>query len=308
MKRAKVVMALAVAIHVASFLLMLREVEPFYSWFYSIAWWTYIFLLAAANHLKAQNSLIFDKPREAVWVFLFSTTLWLFFEIFNFRLDNWNYVGVPIQTYVRWPGYFIAFGTVLPGIFETETMVRNLGIARTRLKPVRITQPLLVRFILLGTVMMVFPILAPTWFFPFVWLGLIFLLDPLLYWSAEAHHDSFSAQAERGDYSLLLRLLIAGMICGLLWEFWNFWAGSKWIYSVPKLGFLKLFEMPFLGFFGFPPFALECYLAYRLSVLVRDRYLNRSIVRPVLVLVLVLVYCALVFQGIDRYNVWTFSV
>jgi len=106
---------------------------------------------------------------------------------------------------------------------------------------------------------------------------------------------------------LLLRLLIAGMICGMLWEFWNFWAGSKLIYSVPQLWFLKLFEMPFLGFFGFPPFALECYLAHRLSILVRDRHLKRSIVRPVFVLVLAVVYCMFVFKGIDRYNVWTYA-
>ncbi len=309
MKLAKIVIALAITIHIASFLLMLRHVEPFYSYFYSIAWWTYIFFLAGVNHLKAGNSLILDKPREGLWAFLFSATLWLFFEIFNFRLNNWNYTGVPIQTYIRWPGYFIAFGTVLPGIFETETMVRNLGIAtRIKLRPLRITRPLLVRSILLGTVMMIGPVMAPKWFFPFVWLGLIFLLDPLLYWAPEAHDESFSAQAEHGDYSLLLRLLIAGMICGLLWELWNFWAGSKWVYSVPKLAFLKLFEMPLLGFFGFPPFALECYLAYRLSILIRDRYLTGRVLAALVILVLAIFYCVLVFRGIDRYNVGTWSV
>ncbi|MFB3903364.1 MAG: hypothetical protein ACE15E_07920 [Acidobacteriota bacterium] len=309
MKLAKLAIALAITIHVSSFLLMIQQVEPFYSWFYSIAWWTYIFFLSAVNHLRARNSLVFDRPREALWVFLFSTTLWLFFEIFNFRLNNWNYVGVPFQTYLRWPGYFIAFGTVLPGILETETMVRNLGIAkRVRLRPLRVTRLLLVRYMLLGSVMMIAPILAPEWFFPLVWLGLIFLVDPVLYWLSETHDDSLTARAKEGDYSLLLRLLIAGMICGLLWEFWNFWAGSKWIYSVPKLAFLKLFEMPFLGFLGFPPFALECYLAYRLSVLVRERYLTGRLIRPVVVLVLVAIYCVLVFKGIDRYNVWTYTV
>jgi hypothetical protein len=54
----------------------------------------------------------------------------------------------------------------------------------------------------------------------------------------------------------------AGMICGLLWEFWNFWTKSKWIYTVPFVGDIKLFEMPILGFLGFAPFALECYVMY----------------------------------------------
>ncbi len=51
-------------------------------------------------------------------------------------------------------------------------------------------------------------------------------------------------------------------ICGGLWEFWNFWARAKWIYTVPILGDIKIFEMPVLGYFGFPPFALECFAMY----------------------------------------------
>jgi len=31
---------------------------------------------------------------------------------------------------------------------------------------------------------------------------------------------------------------------------------------VPYLGDVKVFEMPVLGYLGFPPFALECYAMY----------------------------------------------
>ncbi|RPI26759.1 MAG: hypothetical protein EHM61_10720 [Acidobacteria bacterium] len=65
--------------------------------------------------------------------------------------------------------------------------------------------------------------------------------------------------------------------------------------------------MPLLGFFGFPPFALECYVAYRVFVLLRQRYLKESKLAPVLVLVIGLVYCALIFRGIDRHTVWTWT-
>ena len=37
---------------------------------------------------------------------------------------------------------------------------------------------------------------------------------------------------------------------------------AKWIYTVPGLSDWKLFEMPVLGFLGFPPFALECFTMY----------------------------------------------
>jgi hypothetical protein len=68
----------------------------------------------------------------------------------------------------------------------------------------------------------------------------------------------------RGKCSRVASLMTGGFLCGLMWEFWNFWAGSKWVYSVPFFDEWKLFEMPVLGFFGFPPFAVECWILYHL--------------------------------------------
>jgi hypothetical protein len=50
-----------------------------------------------------------------------------------------------------------------------------------------------------------------------------------------------------------------------LWEYWNFWAISKWEYNVPYWGHIKLFEMPFLGFLGFMPFIIESYAIYQFA-------------------------------------------
>jgi hypothetical protein len=92
-----------------------------------------------------------------------------------------------------------------------------------------------------------------------VFLGFIFLLDPI---NARAEDDSLLRDIRSGDHVRIINLLIAGFICGGLWEFWNFWAKAKWIYTVPILGGVKIFEMPVLGYFGFPPFALECFAMY----------------------------------------------
>ena len=73
-------------------------------------------------------------------------------------------------------------------------------------------------------------------------------------------------QLGRGEYGPLTRQLLAGLIAGVLWEFFNYWARIKWIYTVPFFEELKLFEMPVAGFLGFPPFAVECVLVYRLLV------------------------------------------
>ena len=50
-------------------------------------------------------------------------------------------------------------------------------------------------------------------------------------------------------------IALGGLICGFLWEFWNFWAYPKWEYEIPLLGFGKVFEMPILGYGGYVPFA-----------------------------------------------------
>jgi len=50
---------------------------------------------------------------------------------------------------------------------------------------------------------------------------------------------------------------------GFFWEFWNYLSPFvKWKYNVPYVGFLKIFEMPILGYFGYLPFALEIYAFY----------------------------------------------
>ncbi|MGZ3591613.1 MAG: DUF4332 domain-containing protein, partial [Thermodesulfobacteriota bacterium] len=76
---------------------------------------------------------------------------------------------------------------------------------------------------------------------------------------------------KEGNPRKIYLLLIAGLICGLLWEFWNFWAPSKWVYTVPFFDRAKGFEMPFLGFLGFPPFAVQAYVMYNFISLFRSK-------------------------------------
>ena len=92
-----------------------------------------------------------------------------------------------------------------------------------------------------------------------VFLGFALLLDPI---NAFAGEESILGDAQDGRYGRLINLLIAGLICGVLWELWNFWAGARWRYTVPIFPELRLFEMPLLGYAGFPAFAVECFTMY----------------------------------------------
>ncbi len=67
---------------------------------------------------------------------------------------------------------------------------------------------------------------------------------------------------EEGRPGRFFRLLVGGMMAGLLWEGMNYFARCKWIYTVPGLEEVKLFEMPIPGFFGFPVLAIGAFAFY----------------------------------------------
>ncbi len=92
-----------------------------------------------------------------------------------------------------------------------------------------------------------------------VWLGFIFLLDPI---NARLGAESLWADWRAGRRDRLINLVLSGFLCGVLWEFWNYWSRAKWHLQVPIMEHFKIFEMPVPGYFGFPAFALECFTLY----------------------------------------------
>ena len=92
-----------------------------------------------------------------------------------------------------------------------------------------------------------------------VWLGFIFLLDPI---NARLGGESLWDDLNEGQYDRLKNLVSSGFLCGILWEFWNYWSHTKWRYAVPIMENVKIFEMPLPGYFGFPAFAIECFTMY----------------------------------------------
>jgi hypothetical protein len=247
---------------------LFKKVDPFYSWFYSFAWWSYILLIDAVIYRLKGSSLILSRTKEFFMMIPWSIFIWLIFEAANLSLENWYYINLPRSMVERWCGYAIAYGTVLPGMFETTELLESLGLfKKSKIKKTVISGGGHSVLILLGTLCLVSSLLIPEYCFPLIWMGFTFLLEPFNY---RLGGKSLLRDLEEGNPRKIYLLLIAGLICGFLWEFWNFWALSKWVYIVPFFEKGKGFEMPFLGFLGFPPFAIQAYVMYNFISLFRS--------------------------------------
>lgn len=247
---------------------LFKKIDPFYSWFYCFAWWSYILTVDAVIYRLKANSLIVSRTREFLLMIPWSIFIWLIFEAANLALENWYYVNLPRSMVERWLGYAVAYGTVLPGMFETAELLESLGLLKdSKIKKTVLSQGGHSVLILLGALCLASSVLVPEYFFPLIWVGFIFLLDPLNY---KLGSKSLLKDLEEGNPRKIYLLLVAGLTCGFLWEFWNFWALSKWVYTVPFFNRAKGFEMPFLGFLGFPPFAVQAYVMYNFASLFRS--------------------------------------
>lgn len=239
-------------------------------WFTPIVWTGYVLLLdAVVARLTGRSYLTTDRV-EGVLVALASVGCWWLFEWYNaprFWRGGadavglwWQYHNVEPSVFLRRIGYDWAFATIFPALFLTAAALRATLFARARVRPRRPSRALLNLAVAAGAVSVVLPLmLISAWLVPLVWIGWALLLEPL---NARAGRPSWLADLAAGDASRLSALLASGLLCGALWEFWNYWALTKWTYTVPYAGDMKVFEMPVLGYLGFPPFALECFAIY----------------------------------------------
>jgi hypothetical protein len=245
---------------------MLARLEPFWSWHTPIAWTGYILFVDGLVWTRRGESPLRNDRAEVMFMALASVPLWVVFEEYNkYALHNWHYVGLPQNLAVRDLGYMWAFATITPAILLTAELV---GALRDRRAPADRRLPS--RGVPLGAggwisvvagaALLLLPIVHPSqWLAAPVWLGFVFLLDPI---NAAMGAESLRGDLRAGHRGRLINLLVAGLVCGVMWECWNYWAHTKWVYTVPVPPDVKLFEMPLAGYLGFPAFAVECFTMY----------------------------------------------
>ncbi len=237
------------------------KIQPFANWYFPIVWVGYILTIDALVFKLRKNSLISNRFYQFLGMAIISALFWWIFEFINIPLQNWKYLG--LEGIGVWKDLFgfISFATVLPAFFETVELLRSIHLFdKIRLhKSHKITKWFLHFMMLLGAICFIAPLLLPKLTFPLVWLSFFFILDPINYLHKQ---PSIVGHLKDRKLTILLSLLLAGIILGFLWEFWNYWAVPKWTYDIPFVGFFKVFEMPLLGYLGYFLFSFELYAMY----------------------------------------------
>ncbi len=235
--------------------------QPFYAW----AWWSTILALDGLAALRRGDSLLTARRRQWLRLSLWSVSFWFFFELLNLRYQNWYYVGVAeahsFQEALLQGAFGIAcFATVFVGIFETCDVLSAFGWFRAlRRRPRRFPRWVSYAVQGVGLLMVALSLTLSEYLAPLVWGSMTLILDP---WNYRRGGRSLLHDLERGQLGVVLRLVLAGLACGLVWESFNYFAPQKWVYTVRGLEGLKLFEMPLPGFLGFPALALDAFAAY----------------------------------------------
>jgi hypothetical protein len=295
------VMAVAALVFTLATVALAAGVELVATWYYSLAWWSYILFADAALAGKRGKGVLLGN-RDAPALLLGSIAIWVSFEIYNLRLANWRYLDLPAPLALRWLGYGVAFATVLPAILVTAEWMERLAPERPG-RGFRLGRN--PRWLAGGSGFLasLLPWIAPDYFFPLVWLG------PTAFFAALNHRLSKTGiltELESRGPGKLYRLLAAGAVCGLLWELWNFWAQSKWVYQIPFFDRWRLFEMPLAGYLGFPPFAVECREMYLFGRSLLGR-LPAGAAVSLAVGAAVVAYALAAFWAIDRFTVLRFA-
>ncbi|MBN1218301.1 MAG: hypothetical protein JXM69_05195 [Anaerolineae bacterium] len=235
-------------------------------WAFFPLWLGYCLTIDAWVFRRKGSSLLIRNPKAYLKLFLFSAPAWWLFEWLNWRTQNWVYQGSQFFTTIQYVALTsLSFSTVMPAVFGTAEWVSTFAwLKRFGAGPViPLKRSTLIGFFGAGWLMLALLLLWPIYFFPFLWVSVYFILEPLNVW---LKHRSLAFYTAKGNWRPVVALWLGCLLCGFLWEMWNYYSYPKWIYQVPFVDFWRIFEMPLLGYGGYLPFALELCALYHLFV------------------------------------------
>ncbi len=217
-------------------------------------WLGYIFLINTLSEVLFRDSLVRKMGFNFVWLFVLSVPSWWFFEYLNSIVQNWHYLYRSISQLHYFLQSSIDFSTVIPAVLSTAPLFYYLFKRwRWTSRPLAPTRQSLVVLVLAGVISFCVMPFFPNETFPLVWIAPLLIIDPLNF---ALGFPSVLGYIKRGKWLVLVSIMLATLFTGFWWEMWNFWSYPKWFYTIPYVGFWKIFEMPILGYGGYLFFGL----------------------------------------------------
>ncbi|MDQ6738811.1 MAG: hypothetical protein M3021_00160 [Actinomycetota bacterium] len=243
-------------------MLILTHWRPLSDYWFAAIWFGVIALADAVIYRRDGSSLLMSQRRDLLLMLPLSAAGWWMFEFANLFVQNWHYLqpsDIPEWWKQVWASIF--FSTVIPAEFEAAMLLWPLGWVRHRrgARPMAASRLTLWLLPAMGLAWFLLAVSYPLYAYPLIWGSLALVLDPI---NMLRGRPSILGYLARGDWRTPVALYAGGQLCGIMWEFWNYWAFPKWEYTIPWVGFWKIFEMPLLGYIGYGPFAWEVFALY----------------------------------------------
>jgi hypothetical protein len=231
-------------------------------WVFFPLWLGYCLTIDGLVFWRTGTSLLTRSRRKYVGLFLVSAPVWWIFELLNIHTRNWTYLGVEIFSpleYAFWTT--LNFTVVIPAVFGSAEFFASFDFVKRLQRGLVIgtDKKTTLTFFALGWIMLGLLLIWPRTFFPFIWLSLYFILEPINFWLG---NRSLAHWTQHGDWRPIIALWLGVLLTAFFWEMWNYYSYPKWIYNVPWGDWLHVFEMPLVGYGGYLPFALELYAIY----------------------------------------------
>jgi hypothetical protein len=241
-----------------------------FAWFASfqrhsfiLPWMGYLLTVNAITQRRQGSCLLTRRSGGLIRLAALSGLFWWTFEYLNQFVQNWYYLAVErfgATTYAALAS--LAFCTVLPVVMSTyelllTTKTFNQGLTGLSLRPKLPSDKFVWGALILSSLGLVGVGIWPDLLFPLVWVTPLVLLTGADHLKGESNLLSLWRQ---GDCRHLVGPPVAALICGVFWETWNMGSLAKWRYSLPYLEWGHIFEMPLLGYGGYLPFGLVCWL------------------------------------------------
>lgn len=240
-------------------------------------WGAIIFFDGIVFRRTNGHSIIKDRPHTLIAMAICSIGGWAYFEYINYYVnENWYYPFGDMISKEHFVIYSLLGSSALLTIaFELYMLLKTFpGLAVKYTKGPRITvnkftwKVLLISSLLVMVLISVFPdeLFFAIWLAPLIlFMSMLELLD---IWTP-------FTPIKKGNWAPFALMCLTYFIQGVFHEGWNYFsaehlAGNQletynpafWVYSIPYVEAFKVFEMPVLGYFGYLPFGLYCWVVW----------------------------------------------